>query len=535
MANSVSATGRQTAGLRFDARVLPFAAAALSLAALVFFPLLALWLGKEAAWDFQNYHWYAPYALLNGRRLFDVAVGHHATYYAPLLDLPLWWIANAGPAWWGGVWLGLHAGVAAILVGAIAWMVLPLHDARLRLGLAALLGFFGVLGGGTLSQIGSTSNDIIVDLPVLASLLVLLLAANCKRASLLTLAGVLCGIAVGFKLTTGIYAVGGVAALLTLDTSWRGRLRAVLLFGIGGAIGAAISGGYWWYALWHETGNPLFPFANTIFKSTLIKIADYSDPNFRPRDWLHRIFFPFFFTANSRQVAEWDFRDVRILVAYMLAFALLVLALRRRVSDDPLADRARGRMLLAALAGAYLPWAFVFGIYRYALPIEMLSLVAIAILIGWMPAPRHARIATVALLALVTQSLVTATFERLDWTGRYVEAQLPAIEPDAMVLGVGKYPFAYLIPFAPPTVPWLRIDGWLVGPKDGTGLATMMEQRVAAQRGPLYVIFAAWERNDRDRALAAYGLAADDAACTTVTSNIGRPLAFCRVVRKGSP
>jgi hypothetical protein len=525
---------RSAGRVKTPSRVLTHAALALSAAGLVFFAALALVLGKEAAWDFQNYHWYAPYALLNGRRFFDIAVAHHATYYSPLLDLPLWWIANAGPGWWGGVWLGLHAGIAAILIGAIAWQVLPLHDARTRLAVASLLGFFGALGGGTLSQIGSTSNDILVGLPVLASWLVLLLAADCRRWWLLMLSGVLCGFAVGAKLTTGIYAIGSVCALLALPGGARGKARAVLLFGVGGAIGAAVTGGFWWYTLWRETGNPLFPFANTIFKSELIKLADYSDPTFRPRDWFTRIFFPFVFTANSRRVAEWDFRDLRILVAYVLAFVLLVLALTRNTSPDPLAHRTRGRMLLLAIAGAYVPWALLFGIYRYALPLEMLAPVAIAILIGWVRAPRDARIVTVVLLAVVTQALVTVSVDRVSFAGRYVEVDMQPIETDAMVLGTGKYPYAYVIPSAPPSVPWLRIDGWLVGPKDGTGLTAMMERRVAAHRGPLYVIFATWERNQRDQALAAYGLAADDAACSTVTSNIGRPLAFCRVVRRGS-
>ena len=52
---------------------------ALALLALPVFAVVALVLGKEAGWDFQNYHWYDPYALLTGRLGFDIAVAHHAT------------------------------------------------------------------------------------------------------------------------------------------------------------------------------------------------------------------------------------------------------------------------------------------------------------------------------------------------------------------------------------------------------------------------------------------------------------------------
>jgi hypothetical protein len=37
------------------------------LAAIAGWGLLAVLLGKDVGWDFLNYHWYVPYALLNGR------------------------------------------------------------------------------------------------------------------------------------------------------------------------------------------------------------------------------------------------------------------------------------------------------------------------------------------------------------------------------------------------------------------------------------------------------------------------------------
>ena len=59
--------------------------------------LFVVALGKDMSWDFRNYHWYAPYAFLNGRMGFDVAVAHQATYYNPLLDVPFYWLASHTP------------------------------------------------------------------------------------------------------------------------------------------------------------------------------------------------------------------------------------------------------------------------------------------------------------------------------------------------------------------------------------------------------------------------------------------------------
>src|SRR5690242_18849643 len=49
--------------------------------------LFVISLGKDTSWDFRNYHWYIPYALLNDRLGLDVAVAHQASYYNPLLDV----------------------------------------------------------------------------------------------------------------------------------------------------------------------------------------------------------------------------------------------------------------------------------------------------------------------------------------------------------------------------------------------------------------------------------------------------------------
>ena len=56
-------------------------------------------LGKDTSWDFRNYHWYAPYALLNHRMGMDVAVAHQASYYNPYLDIPFYWLATHTRAW----------------------------------------------------------------------------------------------------------------------------------------------------------------------------------------------------------------------------------------------------------------------------------------------------------------------------------------------------------------------------------------------------------------------------------------------------
>src|SRR6201995_4910718 len=61
---------------------------------ILFWAAFVVVLGKDTSWDFRNYHWYAPYAFLNGRLGLDVAVAHQASYYNPFLDIPFYWLAT---------------------------------------------------------------------------------------------------------------------------------------------------------------------------------------------------------------------------------------------------------------------------------------------------------------------------------------------------------------------------------------------------------------------------------------------------------
>src|ERR1700729_4561198 len=66
---------------------------------ILFWGAFVIVLGKDTSWDFRNYHWYAPYAFLNNRLGFDVAVAHQATYYNPALDLPFYLLAMHAASW----------------------------------------------------------------------------------------------------------------------------------------------------------------------------------------------------------------------------------------------------------------------------------------------------------------------------------------------------------------------------------------------------------------------------------------------------
>jgi len=210
----------------------------------------------------------------------------------------------------------------------------------------------------------------------------------------------------------------------------------------------------------------------------------------------------------------------------------------RKRSADPLASPGGARIVFAFAAVSYVAWLLVFGIYRYILTLEMLaSLVIVAAVGGW-PIGRQARLALLAVLAVLVMAATRADFlERAPLGDPYVQVKLPPIPhpDDTVILMTGEAPMGYLVPELPHQIPVLRIDGWLIQPDDGSALTAETRARVAAFKGELYLIAAPDEIDRTRKAVAGYGLALAPARCADIEANLGGPYDFCPLARKAKP
>ncbi len=206
-------------------------------------------------------------------------MAHHATYYNPLADVPVYVAAQVLPAWCVVFLVGCMHGLNLLLrvshrargaARAQRGAVRPLgtRDDWLALALAVA----GTTGGMMLMQIGNASNDVTVSLFVLLALLLTVRAAQSTRDELwrYAAAGFSGGVAVGLKLTMAPWAIGLAIGVVTLRAPARNRWRRFGALAVGGATGAAIFGGMWAFTLWRETGNPFFPYFNDVIGSPLI-------------------------------------------------------------------------------------------------------------------------------------------------------------------------------------------------------------------------------------------------------------------------
>jgi len=503
--------------------------------------LLALTLGMDANWDLRNYHWYNAYAFLTGRLDFDLLPAQMPTFYNPILDLPFYAMASAWPAPVAGfVWSTIQ-GINLPLLFGIAMASLRVGTERRRTLLAMALAAMGGLGGGTLGLLGTTFQDNVVSLGVLGAALVVLaglpglLDGPAGRAfTRVAAAGVLAGTAMGAKNPMVIYAVGLCLAFLALPAPpWR-RLWLAFFFGVGVLAGLAATGGFWMVHLWQAYGNPIFPHMNHVFKSPLAAISDYRNYSFLPADPVERVFFPFYFVLAPLKVGEVAWFDLRVPLLFVLVPLAALAALLRRPAVA-IADPGATRYLLTALAVTYALWVYMFCIYRYLVPVEMLAPLTVVLAAGLLPVSAKARMTLAAVLLVGVQATMQpANWGRVPWSRHWVQAEVPPIpDPDhTMLLMAGYWAISHVVPLFPPQMPVVRIQSNFLQPDSvGNGSLAILKRRVAEHDGPFLMLSTIPDTPGAAKAAALLGLTLDAQGCRSIPNNLGEPLNLCPVRR----
>ncbi|HEY1638979.1 MAG TPA: hypothetical protein VGF62_10675, partial [Rhizomicrobium sp.] len=260
--------------------------------------------------------------------------------------------------------------------------------------------------------------------------------------------------------------------------------------------------------------------------------ASYRDTRFIPHRWPKRLLLPILFSLHWQVADDLPFQDIRVGAAYVVGILTAPLALFRR--SDGFVDPASVGALWAFGAVSYVVWVFAFGIYRYVLALEMLAPILIVGALGLWPLGRYVQMAAIAFVG--TAIVLTLKYDILDRApigDPYIQGELPSIpNPDhSMILMTGEAPMGYLVPQLPPQIPVLRIDGWLIQPKDGTKLTAETRARVSGYKGNLYVIANEYEVGRAGDALADYGLGMRWTECKLFSTNLGGPYRFCPLKR----
>jgi Glycosyltransferase family 87 len=435
--------------------------------------LLSVGMGADNNWDLRYYHLYAPWAYLHGRYLYDIAPAESQGFFNPTADLMFYSLVSSGlnesPRLIAFIMGAVHGINAALILGIAFHVIRPLHPGeRSVLRAAALL--MGASGAGVISLLGTTTNDLVNSIFTLATLLCLLRindpVGGPRKWSSFAWPGALLGVAVGLKYTAAIFAPGlGLIALCIAVR--RKRLAGLIAFVGASALAFLLVAGHHLATLWHSFGNPVFPLFNTIFDSPYFDAVSMQDTRFAARDLGRLIGYPFFWMkTNVYLVSELPLRDWRGGIAYVATAAGLLLHLAKLLRSESrrphTVAETQGLGLVAAfVAVSYVAWAAAFGIYRYAVALEMLTgVLTMASLISICR-----RSLSRAGAALVVSTVVMATTVYPDWGHgehpsagirpaaygeRYVDVHVPRLPPHSLVLIATEAPVAYFIPFAEP-------------------------------------------------------------------------------------
>ncbi|MEH2475223.1 hypothetical protein V1281_003601 [Nitrobacteraceae bacterium AZCC 2161] len=402
--------------------------------------------GEDANWDWQNYHEYNVWALRNGGYDRDVIPPGFQTYFNPVVYFPWYYLRHALPPVAAGIIMGAVHGLNLALIWWLSRVLLGQAANALTIAAAVLLASFGPM---TLSEVGTSFSDILTAIPIIAGL-ALMLTSDDPRPVRFLCAGLLVGLAVGFKLTNIVFALGlGIAALAAARP-----LMAMSCLAIGGAIGSVAAGGAWSLMLWREFGNPFFPLVNSLFPSAEMQQVTVLDRQFIPRGFWDALGYPFYWVVGNFRSSELPFRDAR----FALLIVLLPIAIGARIKSATALFNRRDLQLLIFLAVSYAAWLALFAIQRYAVALELLTGPAIVLLLvriltsGDAATSRgpglRASVAVLAIAAIAAAWTQPTDWWRRPWSNPYAPAISARLAQPATYFLLDK-PLSFVAPLLP--------------------------------------------------------------------------------------
>ena len=511
----------------------------------------ALALGQDSGHDLRNYHWYNPWALLNGRLSIDLAPAQLQTYFNPSLDLLYYGLIQGLGPQWGAAAMGALQGMCVPLLWIVGERTLAPGRQTVGRVLQLTAALAGCLGVVSLTVLGASRGDGLVAVGVLGGLVLLLRATSLGRVESrmgFFLAGAAFGATVGLKPTALAYAGGACLAVGTGAVSRTGRLGWLL---VGSAAGLTATGGWWAAILFRRFGNPVFPMANNLFRS------DWASPSHHgqtyaiaqgPLDLLTR---PFQILQGDALGWELPFGDDRLALTMTLAAAVLawhglcrLRGVPSRVSSEG-PEREATHLLFRFVGFSYLVWMLGSGYFRFQLPLEALAPILLLLLLERLTGPGRLRqVGGAVLLLAVLLPVRSGPGGRIPFGEDLLGLSIPELEPlgegeERTVLLAGEDPVAYVATGFPLPSRFVCLVGNMTHYEpdpamQATSDRTMqraIRKTLREARGPLYVLVG--PTGIDEAALRAYGLRRNKEDCRRITTRMqDEDIELCTVQRE---
>jgi len=492
---------------------------------------LSIYLGQDCNWDLRNYHFYNAYAFLNDRLTFDIAPAQLQSFHNPLLDLPLFLMITHLPPVFCGFIVGVIQGLNIWLIYKIAYYALADLSETKRRFLSLAAGITGYYGAANISEIGTSFHDNVTSIFVLAGLLLLVAFMQKREGGPLyaaklrfIVAGISLGLAAGLKLPAAVYSLPFLFALLVIDMPWGERIKTFLLSGLGIGIGVLASAGYWMSTLWKTFQNPFFPYYNNIFRSPYSEFVNFTFKKYLPHGTFQVLFYPFHFLKDGQLVSEGTFTDVRMALCYVLLGLLIFMifyrwTIRRYGGQVPAArnnDGSKGLrditiFIILFFVLSYIFWQKMSSIYRFIIPLELLSPVFILLIVRYIfPFEEVFTKITLIVFLLIIATMSPMNWGRPPWTESYFDVRIPALEDMAQstVIMADNEPLSYIIPFFPKSTRFVSVKSNFMSPST----KSLLQDKIVTtlQNSPhIYLLYKGKSKRDYEGILRKYNLKMD--------------------------
>lgn len=405
----------------------------------------------EFNWDFLNYHFYNPWAFLNGRLNYDVVPASVNTFFNPLPDLPLYFLIrnfNHFPAFIYGV-QGLWFGVLLFVFIKLS-RLLFYRDTKTDYAKTILAAALASTGQATFFQIGASTNEIPVAAFAMTSFYFLIkwiLNGDLQNWKKFLFLGIFFGIGLGLKPTIISYCIASGIGLILMHRHLKRPALFVSAYFFGGIFGYLISNGYFMFRYWELYQNPFFPFLNGVFRSEWFDAFNYTDDRFRPTA-ANFLYYPLLWFRRPAMISETLGYDYRFPIFYVLLLFSVLKAKALKTAEL----RWKAYWIFALLC--FFAWYFLFCILRYAVILEMLAAIPIsaAAVNAFMKIEERgvSVILRCSFWGILCGIFLITPVHAVPWSRndaeRYVDIEIPAELPEKFLLKLYGFPTAGIIP-----------------------------------------------------------------------------------------
>jgi len=349
--------------------------------------LVSSYLQHEAQWDFTNYHYYNAWAFLNNRLNVDIVPASVNTFFNPLIELPLYFYIkyfNDKPDLiyaLQGIWVGL----TLFVFYKIYTLFFNMKDCLSKI-LVALALFLTLSGEGAFSQIGSSSNEFLVAFFTLWGLYILFKMIKFPETQTLKkffISGLIMGIALGLKQTVITYCIASGLMLMILNSYLNKPIKSIFFFALGGLISYLIINGYFMWQYWILYKNPFFPFLNGLFHSPYFDNFNYRDMRFLP-PLKYFLIYPVLWYLPEYTIRENEYTDFRLTIVYFAFISIFIYLLKNHKLKTFFKQNKIEASLYIFIVLSFFIWMGMFSLLRYALIIEILSVIWFTKMFYWL-------------------------------------------------------------------------------------------------------------------------------------------------------